>query len=115
MDSSFIVLVPFFSIRPLTREEKKQNERKYARFQGHFRCKKDLISSFDETRSFQFLLFKISHIEDKDFYLGRDKSNLREQKMCQCELSEPASEQTHIFSQLQSGVLVKCLPLRTIL
>jgi len=51
------------------------------RFQGHFRCKKDLISSFDETRSFQFLLFKISHIEDKDFYLGRDKSNLREHSM----------------------------------
>ena len=49
------------------------------RFKGHFSCKKDLISSFDETRSFQFLLFKISHIEDKDFYLGRDKSNLREQ------------------------------------
>ena len=34
--------------------------------------------------------------------------------LCQCEFSEPASEQTHIFSQLQSGVLVKCLPLRTI-
>ena len=34
--------------------------------------------------------------------------------MCRCELSEPASVQTHIFSQLQSGVLVKCLPLRTI-
>ena len=51
------------------------------RFQGHFRCKKDLISSFDETRSFQFLLFKISHIEDKDFYLGRDKSKLREHSM----------------------------------
>ena len=42
MDSSFIVLVPFFSIRPLTREEKKQNERKYARFQGHGK-EKDLV------------------------------------------------------------------------
>ena len=38
----------------------------------------------------------------------------RFQLLCQCEFSEPASEQTHIFSQLQSGVLVKCLPLRTI-
>ena len=63
------------------RREERKNGRKYARLQGHFRCKKDLISSFDETRSFQFLLFKISHIEDKDFYLGGDKSNLREQKV----------------------------------
>jgi len=61
------------------REKEKMEEN--MRFQGHFRCKKDLISSFDETRSFQFLLFKISHIEDKDFYLGRDKSNLREHSM----------------------------------
>ena len=34
--------------------------------------------------------------------------------LCQREFSEPASVQTQIFSQLQSGVLVKCLPLRTI-
>ena len=36
---------------------------------------------FQRNKVFSILLFKISHAEDKDFYLGRDRSKLREQEL----------------------------------
>ena len=36
---------------------------------------------FQRNKVFSILLFKISHAEDKDFYLGRDRSKLREQQV----------------------------------
>ena len=36
---------------------------------------------FQRNKVFSILLFKISHAEDKDFYLGRDRSKLREHSM----------------------------------
>ena len=39
----------------------------FTKHQGHFRCKKDLISSFDETRSFHFSYSNCSILRIKIF------------------------------------------------
>ena len=60
-------------------KENGKREGRNTRFTRPFQTQKRPHFIFRWNKVFSILLFKISHIEDKDFYLGRDKSNLREQ------------------------------------
>ena len=74
--SLILISYPHF---PKRAKIKKKKWKKICALPRSFQTKKRPHFIFRWNKVFSILLFKISHIEDKDFYLGRDKSKLREQ------------------------------------
>ena len=77
---------------------KRKEEGRNTHFQGHFRCKKDLISSFNEIRSFQFCYSKYLMPRIKIFTLDGINQSC-ENKRCSCKIFLARLGHTFLSSQ----------------